>query len=94
MSHLVLLNPNKSNKAVDLFLSGISIIPIGSCSRRYAKEKVRLRKLGKPINDEFDLIIGVTAVENKLILVTDNFNDFKNLQDIKTENWFERVQTG
>jgi tRNA(fMet)-specific endonuclease VapC len=49
---------------------------------------VRLRKLGKPINDEFDLLIGVTAIENKLILVTDNVKDFKRLEGIKIENWF------
>lgn len=57
----------------------------------YAKEKVRLRKIGKPMNDEFDLIIGVSAVQNKLILVTDNSKDFINIKDIKMENWYKRV---
>ena len=81
-------NPVKSHKAVDLFVSGISIIPIYSSIKKYAKEKVRLRKLGKPINDEFDLLIGVTAVENKLTLVTDNSKDFENIEGIKIENWY------
>jgi tRNA(fMet)-specific endonuclease VapC len=54
------------------------------------KEKVRLRKIGKPINDEFDLLIGVTAVENKLTLVTDNSKDFDRINGIKMENWFTR----
>ena len=53
-------------------------------------EKVRLRKIGKPINDEFDLLIGVTAIENQLTLVTDNIKDFKMLDGIQIENWFER----
>lgn len=83
-------NPVKSHKAVDLFISGISIIPIYSAIKKYAKEKVRLRKLGKPMNDEFDLLIGVTATENKLILVTDNEKDFANLDGIKIENWFRK----
>jgi tRNA(fMet)-specific endonuclease VapC len=56
----------------------------------YAKEKVRLRKAGKPINDEFDLLIGVSAVANKLTLVTDNSKDFEQLEGIKMENWFKR----
>jgi tRNA(fMet)-specific endonuclease VapC len=56
----------------------------------YAKEKVKLRKQGTPIHDEFDLLIGVTAVENKLVLVTDNEKDFKNIEGIKVENWFKR----
>ena len=45
--------------AVDDFINGLSIIPIFGSIRRYAKEKVRLRKIGKPINDEFDLLIGI-----------------------------------
>lgn len=81
----------KSHKAVDLFVNGISIIPISSCVKSYAKEKVRLRKIGKPMNDEFDLLIGVTAIENKLILVTDNVNDFVNMEELKIENWLKRI---
>jgi len=83
-------NPKKSHKSVDDFLNGISIIPIYSSIKRYAKEKVRLRKIGKPIHDEFDLLIGVTSVENKLTLVTDNLKDFMNIDGIELQNWFER----
>jgi tRNA(fMet)-specific endonuclease VapC len=83
-------NPSKSHKAVESFVNGLSIIPIYSCIKRYAKEKVRLRKLGKPMHDEFDLLIGVSAIENKLTLVTDNVRDFERLDGIKIENWFKR----
>ena len=83
-------NPAKSHKAVDAFVSGLSIIPIYGSIKRYAKEKVRLRKAGKPMNDEFDLLIGVTAIEHKLTLVTDNMKDFDRLDGIKLENWFKR----
>ena len=83
-------NPSKSHKAVDLFVNGISVIPIFGSIKKYAKEKVRLRKIGKPINDEFDLLIGVTSVENKLTLVTDNGKDFENIGGIKIENWFRK----
>ena len=83
-------NPSKSHKAVDAFVGGLTIVPIYGSIKRYAKEKVRLRKLGKPVNDEFDLLIGVTAVQNKLILVTDNVKDFELLEGIKIENWFKK----
>jgi tRNA(fMet)-specific endonuclease VapC len=83
-------NPTKSHKAVDAFLHGLSILPIYGSIKRYAKEKVRLRKIGKPIHDEFDLLIGVTAIENELTLITDNIKDFGQLNEIKIENWFER----
>lgn len=83
-------NPTRSHKAVDLFINGITVIPIYSSIKKYAKEKVRLRRIGKPMHDEFDLLIGVTAVENKLTLVTDNGKDFINIDGIKIENWFVR----
>lgn len=83
-------NPEKANKAVDDFINGISIIPILGSIKRYAKEKVRLRRAGKPVNDEFDLLIGVTAVENNLTLVTDNIRHFENIESILIENWYQR----
>lgn len=84
-------NPEKAHKAVDDFVKGLSIIPIIGSIKRYAKEKVRLRKMGKPINDEFDLLIGVTSVENNLVLVTDNVKDFERIEDIQIENWYQRL---
>ena len=83
-------NPTKSYKSVDAFVNGLSIIPIYGSIKRYAKEKVRLRKIGKPMHDEFDLLIGVTAIENKLTLVTDNIKDFERLDGVIMENWFKR----
>lgn len=80
----------KSHRAVDLFLKGIVIIPIFGSIRKYAEEKVRLNKIGKPQNDEFDLLIGVTAIENKLILVTENTKDFERLKGVEIDNWIVR----
>ncbi len=42
------------------------------------------------MNDEFDLLIGVSALENKLTLVTDNIKDFQNIKGLKLENWIIR----
>jgi tRNA(fMet)-specific endonuclease VapC len=84
-------DPARRHEAVDAFVNGLSIIPIFGSINRYAKEKVRLRRIGKPMNDEFDLLIGVTAIENNLVLVTDNVKHFSNIEDIKIENWYTRV---
>ncbi len=84
-------DPLKSHEAVDAFVSGLSIIPIYGSIKRYAIEKVRLRKIGQPMHDEFDLLIGVTAIENQLTLVTDNVKDFERLDGVEIENWFERL---
>jgi len=83
--------PARAHKAADDFIDGISIIPIFGSINRYAKEKVRLRRIGRPMNDEFDLLIGVTAVENNLILVTDNGKHFTDIDGIKMENWYTRA---
>ena len=38
------------------------------------------------MHDEFDLLIDVTAIENKLTLVTGNVKDFERLDGVKIEN--------
>jgi tRNA(fMet)-specific endonuclease VapC len=79
-------NPSKSHKAVTDFIKGLTVIPIYGSVKLYAKQKVKLRKAGKPI-DEFDLLIGVTAIQNKMTLVTDNVKHFQNLEELRIENW-------
>lgn len=43
------------------------------------------------MHDEFDLLIGVTAFANEMILVTDNIKDFRHIKNLKLENWLERT---
>lgn len=83
-------NSQKSHEAVNQFVKGLTVIPIFGAIKEYAETKVLLRKRGTPMHDEFDLIIGVTAIANELTLVTDNVKDFKNIPFLKIENWFER----
>lgn len=83
-------NPEKSHKAFDKFLKGLTVIPIFGMIDQYAKSKVYLRKNGTPLHDEFDLIIGVTALVNQLTLVTDNTKDFRYIKNLKLENWVEK----
>lgn len=76
----------KNQKALDNFLSGIQILPIFPALDNYAEEKARLQKSGKII-DDFDLLIGTTAVSFDLKMVTNNTNHFMRLTDIKLEDW-------
>jgi tRNA(fMet)-specific endonuclease VapC len=80
-------NPAKHHQLVDYLLSELVILPIIGCIDVYVKEKVRLRKLGRPLNDDFDLLIGATAIKSGLVLVTDNVKDFERLEGIEIENW-------
>jgi tRNA(fMet)-specific endonuclease VapC len=78
--------PKKNKKVLDNFLSGLQVLPIYFSLDLYAKEKARLRKQGNPI-DDFDLLIGVSAVVNNMVLVTNNESHFARIQNIEIENW-------
>ncbi len=82
-------NPNKNHKLIDTFVEQLTVIPIFGAILLYGKEKVRLQKKGKMISD-FDLLIGCTAVENNMIMVTENVREFERISNIKIENWVNR----
>ena len=79
-------NPAKHRLIVEEFESKVQILPLLNVLDDYAKEKARLRKQGKPI-DEFDLLIGCTARSNNLIVVTNNTKHFKKINGISIEDW-------
>lgn len=81
--------PQKNKDIIEVFVNQITILPIIDAIPKFAKEKVRLQKEGKIISD-FDLLIGCTALENKLIMVTENVKDFERISEIKIENWIKR----
>jgi tRNA(fMet)-specific endonuclease VapC len=76
----------KNKEALDIFINGIKIVPIYNSLDFYAIEKARLRKKGE-IVDDFDLLIGASAVSNNMMLVTNNIKHFKNIDNIKIQDW-------
>lgn len=82
------LDKEKNRKIVEEFISRFAIIPIFGALDIYAKEKARLRRNGIPL-DDFDLLIGATALSNNLILVTRNVSDFERMDSIEIENWIK-----
>ena len=79
-------NPQKNSKVVRDFSKKFAILPIFTSLDLYAKEKSRLKKMGKLL-DDFDLLIGAAAVTNHLILVTKNVSDFNRIHGIEIEDW-------
>src|ERR1035437_2552120 len=69
-------------KTVDDFANEIAIVPIYNSLSIYAKEKARLRKAANLI-DDFDILIGVTAVANNLVLVTENQKHLSRISKVK-----------
>lgn len=76
----------KNKKTLEIFQSKFDVIPIFPALDIYAKEKARLKTKGK-ILDDFDLLIGSTAIFNNLTLVTKNISDFDRLENINIEDW-------
>ena len=79
-------NKEKNQKTLERFQSKIDILPIFPTLDIYAEEKARLKIKGR-ILDDFDLLIGSTAIFNDLTLVTKNVTDFERLEGIVIEDW-------
>ena len=81
--------PDKNHKIIQKFINQLTVLPIYDAILLYGKEKARLQKSGEMISD-FDLLIGCTAVENSLIMITENVTEFERIADIRLENWIVR----
>jgi len=78
--------PEKNMEKVNIIQQIFTTVYIFNSLDIYAHEKARLRKAGN-ILDDFDLLIGATAISNNLTLVTRNTSDFNRLNGIEIENW-------
>ena len=76
----------KNRQTLAKFELTFSTLPIYSALDIYAAEKARLQSKGKSL-DEFDLLIGATAIAGNLILVTRNVSDFNRMNGIEIQDW-------
>lgn len=56
--------------------------------RKYGEIRWELERQGLRIGD-MDMFIAATAIEEELILVTDNIKHFSRIPGLKVENWME-----
>lgn len=82
-------NPEKNLELIEAFTNQLIILPIFNAIHLYAKEKAHLRSKVLMISD-FDLLIGCTAIEKGMIMVTENQKEFERITNIKIENWVVR----
>ena len=64
------------------------VLLIGPALEIFADHKAALRRSGRPI-DDFDILIGSTAVAHGLTLVTRNTRHFAELSGLRVENWID-----
>jgi tRNA(fMet)-specific endonuclease VapC len=79
-------DPKEHMDRLMYFLRGFRVIglDIETC-KAFAWERGRLRSAGQAIGD-FDLLIGVSARQNGLILLTNNRRHFERIKDLRIES--------
>ena len=79
-------DPLQSEHGLNDFLRRVSFVSIDEeTCKLFGKERGRLRAAGKHLAD-FDLIIGVTARQHELTLLTNNRRHFENIEGLRIES--------
>ena len=78
--------PDILRDIINAFIPKFLVVPVYDALDIYAKEKARLRKQGMLI-DDFDLLIGATAIAHDMIMVTNNTAHFNRLDSLLIEDW-------
>ena len=71
------------------FIDEFSIIPFAGLADDFAKQKETLTDKGQLI-DDFDIMIGVSALKHGCVMVTDNVKHFSRIENLAIENWIIR----
>jgi tRNA(fMet)-specific endonuclease VapC len=79
-------DPEKNERGLQDFLQDVTVIGIDEeTSRLFGKERGRLRAEGKRVAD-FDLMIGMTARQHDLTLLTNNRRHFEHVECLRIES--------
>lgn len=77
----------KENLAlVNTFLKKMRIVPYAVAIDCFCQEKVRLQRIGMPLED-YDLLIGSAAKATGLTMVTHNVKHFERIEGLVIEDW-------
>lgn len=79
-------NPQKTMRQTEDFISLFSIIPFGESLHTFGREMAYLKSIGRKI-ENFDMAIGATALQHKMVMVSDNTDHLGRLRGIEIENW-------
>jgi len=80
-------NIDKNLSRIKVFEDAVSVLSLDrECLEQFAKIKSKLKARGE-ILDDFDILIGATAIKNDCIIVTNNTKHFERIEGIKVENW-------
>ena len=83
------MNPLRGRNEVFQLMSDFEIISATDAIETFGQLKANMERAGNKI-DDFDLLIGATAITHDLIMVTDNIKHLGKIPGIQLENWIER----
>ena len=78
-------------KDVEFVMKHFKVLPIFPALPLFGDIRAELESKGLRI-DDFDLLIGATAIANDLIVVSDNIKHLGRLPNIRVENWVDRTE--
>lgn len=82
-------NKEKHLQQVNELIGLLAVEPIYPILPTFAEVKAKLRKQRTMI-DDFDLLIGATALKHGMVLVTENVKHLSHVSGIVIENWINR----
>ena len=86
-SGLLAKNALKQLSIFDDFVVGNIVIPVTEKSARISSELYSVLRQNGNIVDDIDLLIAGVAIENDMILVTNNENHFSRIPGLNIQNW-------
>ena len=82
--------PAYQHTLIDQLIAAMPALPITPAIRLYAGERARLRASGRKLQD-FDLLIGTTALAHGLAVVTNNLRHFDWMPQRQLEDWTQSL---
>ena len=79
-------NPQKTMRQTEEFISLFHVIPFGKSLHTFGREMAYLKSIGRKI-ESFDMAIGATALQHKMVMVTDNIDHLGRIRGIEIEDW-------
>jgi tRNA(fMet)-specific endonuclease VapC len=87
VSGLLAKNALKQLNIFDDFIADNIVIPVTEKSARISAELYSVLRQSGNIVDDIDLLIACVAIDNELILVTNNESHFARIPGLKIQNW-------
>ena len=79
-------DPEAKEQVLNKFLEWVTVVGLDAkTANLFGKERHRLRRAGSLIGD-MDLLIGVTAVQHNVTLLTNNRRHFEHIEGIRIES--------